>query len=340
MPRGRAMIARRPWHVKAQPMTRILCGAITFAMAAALLHPAAAADKPAGEKPGKAGAKVGAKASRAKVLAVVNGQPITEVHLSRRFRLRQIDEKDQPRLRKQFLEELIDARLIQQFLASRKTQAPPREVEEQVERILGLAKSRGSDPEKAMAELGMTREMLREEFALPLAWKVHVDRAITAERVRSWFAEHRAEFDGTQVRARQILFKVDSEEESDWKAAETKLAELRAKIEKKEVSFEQAASEHSQAPSREEGGDVGWFPFSGGMPEPVSRKAFALKPGEMSQPIRSKFGLHLCLVTDRRPGELSLEDVRDEVLAQLSRELWKQTADGLRAKAKIEYPGP
>ncbi len=73
------------------------------------------------------------------------------------------------------------------------------------------------------------------------------------------------------------------------------------------------------------------------MPRQFSREAFRLKVGEISQPFRSKFGVHLCVVTGRTPGDLSLEDVRDEVLTRLSQEMWKQTVADMRKTAKIEW---
>jgi peptidyl-prolyl cis-trans isomerase C len=64
--------------------------------------------------------------------------------------------------------------------------------------------------------------------------------------------------------------------------------------------------------------------------------AFALKTGDVSQPIESPFGVHLITVTDRKPGDLSLEDVRGKVLDVLSKELWDKTVAELRTQAKIE----
>jgi peptidyl-prolyl cis-trans isomerase C len=233
---------------------------------------------------------------------------------------------------------MIDAKLIQQFLESRDTRASKQELDAQVNRIRDAAKQRNADPDKALAELGYTPESLREEFAIPLAWQHHFDRAVTAARLKAYFDEHRAEFDGTKVKASHIIIRLHpSDDEQAWKDAEAKLSDIRKQIVKKEISFYEAAHEYSQAPSKEEGGDVGEFPFVGKMPEQFSREAFRLKVGEMSQPFRSKFGVHLCVVTGRKPGDLSLEDVRDEVLARLSQEMWKQTVADMRKTAKIEW---
>jgi peptidyl-prolyl cis-trans isomerase C len=73
------------------------------------------------------------------------------------------------------------------------------------------------------------------------------------------------------------------------------------------------------------------------MPESISRVAFQLKKGDISEPFRTSFGMHLLTVTDRRPGQLSLEDVRPIVLEAISDDLWRDTVRDLREKARIEW---
>jgi parvulin-like peptidyl-prolyl isomerase len=65
-----------------------------------------------------------------------------------------------------------------------------------------------------------------------------------------------------------------------------------------------------------------------------------MQPGEISEPFRTRFGVHLLTVTDRKPGDLSLEDVRGDVLAAMSRALWEQQAGEERARARIEWRAP
>ena len=273
------------------------------------------------------------------VLVVVNGEKITEADLNRSFAYFNVPDEERPRVRNSFLDNLIDTRLIQQFLKSRKTAATKQEIDEQIKVLKGQLKQAGLDPDKALEEKGFTTDLLREMFAVPLAWKHHTDRAVTPERLKKYFAEHREEFDGTEVRARQILIRARPGDEEAREAAETRLSELRQQILAKKFSFEDAARENSDAPSREQGGDVGSFRFTGKMPHEFSREAFKLKVGEMSLPFRSRFGVHLCLVTDRKAGDTSLEDVRDEVLSRMRDELWKEMAAQLRESAKFDWKG-
>ncbi len=288
------------------------------------------AKKPA--KP-KAAASAGSEA----VLVVVNGEKVTEADLNRSFAYFNVPEEERPRVRKTFLDNLVDTRLIQQFLKSRKTAATKQEIDEQIKLLKSQLKQAGLDPDRALEEKGFTTDLLREMFAVPLAWKHHIDRAVTPERLKKYFEEHREEFDGTEVRARQILIRARPGDEEAREAAEARLSELRQQILAKKISFEDAAREDSEAPSREQGGDVGFFRYSGKMPHEFSRETFQLKIGEISQPFRSRYGVHLCQVIERKPGDTSLEDVRDEVLSRLRDELWKEMAAQLRESAKIDW---
>ncbi|HLJ11987.1 MAG TPA: peptidylprolyl isomerase [Planctomycetaceae bacterium] len=285
----------------------------------------------------KGASKPPANASKGAVLVIVNEQKITESDLNRLLTTRQVAEEARDKFRRRFIEDLIDLRLIQQFLASRKTSATKEEIDAEINRLKAQIKQSGRDPDQVMAETGYTAEALRQEFAVPMAWKRHVDRAVPASRLKKYFDEHREEFDGTKVRASRILIKPASGEEEAWKSAEAKLSALRRRIVERQIAFEDAAGEFSAAPSKEQGGDVGWFQFTGKMPERFSREAFRLAEGEISEPFRTHYGVELCEATGRKPGDLSLEDVREDVLARLSQEMWKETVAKLRETAKIEW---
>lgn len=318
-------------HISSQPALLLL------AVLAFVGHSLSADDKPS-PKPSGTAKKPATSAATSPVLVVVNGQSITEADLERVLKTRQVPAAMRAKARDVFLQELVDTRLIQQYLASRDTAASEKDIDAQVERVLQLAKSEGDDPEKRLVEMGYTRASLRAEFAVPLAWQKHLDRVATPKKVQEYFEFHRAEFDGTKVRASHILIKVPSDASDDErKAAFEKLEQIRSQIVSRKLAFAEAAEKYSQAPSSEQGGDVGLIPFSGKMPSAFSKVAFGLKEGEVSQPITTPVGVHLCLVTERLPGDLSLEDVRSEVVTKYSQELWRKTADDLKAKAKIEW---
>ena len=271
-----------------------------------------------------------------KVLVTVNGAKITGGDLEFAFLSRRVPAEERPQVRERILSQLIDRRLMAEFLESRSAKANPDDVRNEIDRINDQIRKAGDDPAKVLPKLGYTEARLRNELSLPLAWTMHARRAITDTQLREFWETHREEFDGTQIRAAQIFLKVPANDDAAWQSAEEKLKTLRSEIESGKLTFAEAAEKQSQSPSGKMGGDVGFFPYRGKMPPQFAQTAFALKKGELSQPFRTPFGAHLITVTDRKPGDLSLEDVRLRVFERLQQDLWDEIVRDLRAKAKIE----
>ena len=275
----------------------------------------------------------------ARVVAKVNGKAITAGDVEFAAVTQQVKPEDRDAREAQLIERLIERQLVREFLAKRKIQAPADDVQFQIQHAESVLKKLGEDPEAFLAKLGYTSERLKQELGLPLAWQVYVRQTVTTPQIREFFEQHRAEFDGTQLRARQVFLKRDaSATEVNPAGLVARLKELREQIVLGKLTFPNAAKQFSQAPSREEGGDVGRFGYRGKLPAPVAQAAFALKVNDISEPIISTFGVHLIQVTERHPGDLSLEDVRPQIVECLADQLWQTTIARERATAKIESP--
>jgi peptidyl-prolyl cis-trans isomerase C len=129
-----------------------------------------------------------------------------------------------------------------------------------------------------------------------------------------------------EVEARHIL--VDSEE---------KAKEVIEKINKGD-DFAKLAAEYSSDPgSKADGGKLGYF-SKGQMVKEFEDAAFVLKKGEVSKPVKSKFGWHVIKVEDRRTKPLpTFDEVKGQIVNSLVQQKGQQTATDLRGKAKIEY---
>lgn len=280
-------------------------------------------------------AKQGARRGGDAVVARVDGQPILNSELERLFTSRRVEPELQPKVRNEFIDQLIDSRLIAKFLKAQKITVEDNELDNHVAQIKALL-PKGEAGKLDLQELGLTEKLLREELALPLLWRNYVTQTVTDETVHDYFKQHRLDLDGTEVKASQIFAKVaDLKNPEQVKQALAKLSKIRDEVQTG-LPFADAARKYSQAPSRDKGGDVGYFLTEGKMPRAFTKVAFSLKPGEMSEPFVSPFGTHLCLVTDRKPGEKSLEDVRPQVMEAISKDIQGKTLKELRAKAKIE----
>lgn len=102
--------------------------------------------------------------------------------------------------------------------------------------------------------------------------------------------------------------------------------------------FAKLAVEFSQDPgSKADGGKLGYF-TKGQMVKEFEDAAFALKKGEVSKPVKSKFGWHVIKVEDRREKPLpAYDEVKDQIVNSMVQQKGQQAATDLRGKAKIEY---
>jgi parvulin-like peptidyl-prolyl isomerase len=72
------------------------------------------------------------------------------------------------------------------------------------------------------------------------------------------------------------------------------------------------------------------------MVEPFAKASFALKPFQISDVVKTSFGFHLILVTERKPGkEVKFEDVQNEVKEVFCERLRDNLAVQVKTKSKI-----
>lgn len=271
-------------------------------------------------------------------VVTLNGKPITKADVDAMMRSRQVPQNLRESLRKSFTQRLIDLRLMEAYLKSKKVEAKQAQLDLAVQKWKRRMKASKRDPQAILKQRGLTEAGLRKELWLPVAWGNYARQIIPDQEIRELFKKNRSQFDGTRLRASQIVRKLPKDATLDQKKAAAELLKtVRADIVAGKTTFADAAKKHSQSPSGKSGGDIGYFAFSGTMPTAITRVAFRLKKGEISRPFVTPFGVHLLTVTGVKPGQLSLEDVRPEVFAAIARERWTATIAKLRKSATIEW---
>lgn len=117
-----------------------------------------------------------------------------------------------------------------------------------------------------------------------------------------------------ETRARHILLRPDAR--LTEQQATQRLAQWRAQVLAGSANFETLARQNSQDGSAAQGGDLGWV--RPGMFVPEFEQAMnQLRPGEVSEPLVSRFGVHLIRVDERRRVALSPEEAREAARAEL-----------------------
>jgi peptidyl-prolyl cis-trans isomerase SurA len=145
----------------------------------------------------------------------------------------------------------------------------------------------------------------------------------------------------TQTHARHILLRPNAQ--MSEAQARQKLLEFKRRVESGQADFAQLARENSQDASARNGGDLGWS--SPGMFVPEFEEVLnSLSPGQIADPIVSRFGVHLIQLLERRQSKLSEREQR-EVVRNLLREkkldeAYVRWAQDVRGRAYVELREP
>ncbi|MBZ2171197.1 peptidylprolyl isomerase [Nitratidesulfovibrio sp. SRB-5] len=124
-----------------------------------------------------------------------------------------------------------------------------------------------------------------------------------------------------RVHARHILFMAQEGASKDEDAAaRAKAEDVIAQLKKGKDFASLAAKLSDDKGSGAQGGDLGWF-TKGQMVPPFEEAAFALKPGEISAPVRSAFGWHVIKMEAHETQRTrALDEVRGEIRQRLGEE--------------------
>ena len=143
-----------------------------------------------------------------------------------------------------------------------------------------------------------------------------------------------------QVRVSHILVQTDPKWDASRKQeARKKADQVMSKLKKKE-DFAAVAREHSDGPTRTNGGDLGYI-RTGQLEKQFESKVFLLNTGDTTDIIETETGFHIFKVMDKKPETvLAYEDLKDKIRQFLFEEKAKQEADRqaktLRDKADVK----
>ncbi len=124
-----------------------------------------------------------------------------------------------------------------------------------------------------------------------------------------------------QRHARHILLKTAEGDSEAVRAEQKKKAEEVLQLARKEGSdFSALAQEHSEGPTKERGGDLGFFP-NGRMVPTFDKAVFSLQPGEISEVVETQFGYHIIKLEEIRPASVrTFEQVKDNLAVTLKKQ--------------------
>lgn len=168
-------------------------------------------------------------------------------------------------------------------------------------------------------------EQAEEQIKARLVIQQKVNAAVTDEAIAAAYEANKSRLAFPAVKARHILVASRQEAEDLIKVANAS-------------NFAQLASEKSIGPSKEQGGDLGWFRKEAMIPA-FADVAFKTAPGTVaSTPVQTQFGWHVVLVEDKNDTFIPpLEAVKEQIRQQLGQEVVAGVMRDLRQSAQVEY---
>ena len=145
----------------------------------------------------------------------------------------------------------------------------------------------------------------------------------------------------TQTRARHILLRPSAE--LSQQLAIERLTEFKRQIEAGTATFVQLARANSEDGSAAQGGELGWATPGQFVPE-FEQAMKALAPGQISDPVVSRFGVHLIQVQERREQPVDRKQQR-EIARNMLREqkfgaAYEEWSRDVRGRAYVEMREP
>lgn len=300
-------------------------------------------------------------------IATVNDVPVPQSRFKEIYDLkvkkytdrgRDIPPSADRRYRKSITERLIYNEVLRQEAAARGVEVDKVKLaEREASQKQGI-----KDWDKHLQRRGETEQSLRDMYIAEILEQQFLENdgklVVTDKEVDEEYEKIKPNYksEGERIHAAHILIPIGPqpqptpggekaeptpEEKERWrKEAMAKADELHKKATAAGADFAQLAKENSVGPSADKGGDLGIF-TKDRMVEEFSVAAFKLKPGEISKPVETKFGIHIIKVLAKYPpGDLPKEALADQIKERLSQRKLHQgrreLKEALLAKYKVK----
>ncbi|MCD4805263.1 MAG: peptidylprolyl isomerase [Desulfobacterales bacterium] len=288
-------------------------------------------------------------------VAIVNGSVITSEEFNRELnpikqRISQQGQKISPvqleGIRNKILDNLINIELLFQESRNNGIKVEKEAIDSQIK---SLKQNLSNDTEfkNFLSKLNLSESAFKLKIKKGIAIQKLIETQI-ADKIKISDEESKVFYDKNpdlfkqpeQIKASHILIKVEpGADEIKKSEAKEKIKKIKQKLNKGE-DFATLAKEFSEGPSKNKGGDLGYFQ-RGQMVKPFEDAAFALKTEEVSDIVETQFGYHIIKVIDKKPEKtIAYENVKKDLAQHLKQEKTNQEVkiyiQKLSEKSKIE----
>lgn len=303
--------------------------------------------------------KVGAVLTPETPVAVVNGKPATK----RAYDLilnREISKLNNQtngmhgsitpneKLKSAAMQQLVDTELLYQESLKFQVEGNDEKVAEAFKKI--RAEKTDEEFESSLKNDNLTVESLKDLIGRKISIDYYVTTQIESsieisdEKVKEFYDNNPDSFKILEnVKASHICVTIPADEEGKKNEAKEKADSLLKKL-RDGADFAEIAKENSDCSTAAKGGDLGYFTRQM-LPEPFTTPVFAMKVGEISEPIEVQNMYHIVKLEDRKePRTVSLEEEKDKIVVYLKRietgKAVQEKIKQLRDVAQIDYVAP
>ena len=291
------------------------------------------------------------------VVAKVNSEELFESQLERAVKnynqflkdqgieMRALGQDQMHNLRHFMLQKMVERELLHQEALKKKIKVTKEEIDKVMETSEAQYPTHQDFLDDVLEE-GDTIESYRERVAYDMLVNTLTairseerKKPLSPETIKHFYQENKQLFAQPEsVKIGHILIKVDQDADNKtWEKAKKKLLDLK----KSKKDFRTLAKEHSECPSAQNGGDLGFIP-RGRLFQPLEITAFKLKSNQISQPIESNEGVHLLKLYERRPQGFipPFEEIKDlakqATITDQAQRIYQEYIEEIQAKSTVK----
>jgi peptidyl-prolyl cis-trans isomerase C len=259
-------------------------------------------------------------------------------------RKRQVPNRIAKRYRESVVKRMVEDELVNQEAKAKKITVSATDLNKEFEDYKKMFKDEKRFQrylKTANLTVNQVKENLTKSITLKLLMKSLGVAQVSAADIKTYYEKHKSKYKvKEQVRASHILLKVKKDAKPEEIESVRKKADDLANQAKSGGDFAKLAQTHSEGPTKKRGGDLNFF-TRGRMVKEFDATAFSLKVGEVSKPVKTRFGWHVIKVTDRTKAHLrKLDEVKDNIQRMLenraNRKARSNLLTQLKDKAKVE----
>ena len=270
------------------------------------------------------------KQQNEEVIATVNGKKITQEDIANRLEtFKNADTETLNTIKQEIIDQLITDILLEEFIDKQGLIVVPEEIEREVNQIrsniTGNQKDSGQSLEKVLASIGSDMGEFKRGIKHSLALEKYFNNKLDDKTLGNYFEGNKNLFNGESVKVSHILIDTRTmKTQEELSHALEQIKSIKREIDRG-AAFDEMAKKHSDCPSAQNGGDLGFIQRKGNLAKSFLDTAFSLRTGQISEPVQTEFGYHLIKVTEKKEGaNVKFGDVKEKVrLAVLDEETLK-----------------